>query len=75
MLSRKQLAEFERVGFVRLSGVFGDADAVRMRERVWAALASHHGMRQAAPETWTVEQPRHSQALSRAGAAAGAIPA
>jgi hypothetical protein len=67
VLSREQLAEFERVGFVRLSGVFGDADAVRMRERVWAALASHHGMRQAAPETWTVEQPRHFQALSRAG--------
>src|SRR5262249_56091975 len=67
MLTRAQTAEFDRVGFVRLSGVFGDADAVRMRERVWAALASHHGMRQAAPETWTVEQPRHFQALSRAG--------
>src|SRR5262245_25565241 len=66
MLTRAQTAEFDRVGFVRLSGVFGDADAVRMRERVWAALAAHHGMRQATPETWTVQQPRHFQALTRA---------
>jgi len=67
VLTAEQAEEFERSGFVRLSGVFSEADAVRMRERVWAALASHHGMRQAAPETWTIEQPRHFQALSRAG--------
>jgi len=39
-----------------------------MRGRIWAHLAEQHGMRCGTRSTWTVDQPRHFQALSRAGA-------
>ncbi len=67
MLTRDEISGFERFGFVRLSGVFTEADATRMCRRVWAALAERYGIREDAPETWTVEEPRHLQSLGRAG--------
>jgi len=45
----EQAEEFDRLGFVHLSGVFSEAEAVRMCEHVWAALTSRYGMRQLAP--------------------------
>jgi len=67
MLTRAQRAEFDRLGFVRLSGVFTETEAGGMREHVWAALAERYGVQRDQPDTWTVEQPRHLQSLVRAG--------
>jgi len=67
VLTREQLAEFERLGLVRLSTVFSESEAARMREHVCAALAERFGMRRDMPETWTLELPRHLQSLARAG--------
>ena len=67
MLSDQQLSEFDRDGLVRLSSLFSAADAAGMRERLWDAMAAQHGIERDAPSTWTVEEPRHFQALSRAG--------
>lgn len=59
-----------------LPGAVPEADVAAMRERFWAFLADRHGLRPDRPETWTVERPRHLQALRRSGAfAAMAAPA
>jgi hypothetical protein len=68
MLDEAQRAEFDRNGFVRLTGVFSAQDARAMRERIWAHLAEQHGVRRDDPTTWTIDQPRHFQTLSRGGA-------
>lgn len=57
MLVEHQRAEFEPLGVVRLTGVLSCADAARMRDRVWEALASEHGIRRDEPATWTIDQP------------------
>jgi hypothetical protein len=59
---------FERDGFVRLPGVFTEAEAAAMCANIWDVLGDVHGVRPHAPETWTVEVPRHLQRLTRAGA-------
>jgi len=67
MLSDEQLAEFDRAGFVRLPAIVPEGDCARIRESLWSALAAH-GIARGDRATWTVVQPRHLQALRRAGA-------
>ena len=67
-LTEQQREQFERLGVLRIAGVFGEDDAARMRHRLWEALARAHGMRPAEPATWTIEQPTGFQSLTRAGA-------
>jgi hypothetical protein len=68
MLAPAQRAEFERLGFTRLRGAFGERDAALMCDRIWAALAERHGIRRDDRTTWTVAIPRHLQSLPRSGA-------
>jgi hypothetical protein len=68
MLDDAQRAEFEQNGFLRLGGVFSAEDARAMRTRIWSHLTDQHGVRPDDPSTWTIDQPRHFQPLSRAGA-------
>lgn len=53
---------------MRLRGVFGEADAARMRERLWRMLSDEHGIQPGRPETWSVRQPTGFQALRRSSA-------
>jgi hypothetical protein len=68
LLSIEQRAEFDQLGFVRLTGAFAARDAKRMQDRIWAELKKHHGIERDAPDTWTIAEPRHLSALSRSGA-------
>lgn len=54
MLTPEQRAEFDEQGFVRLRGVFSDAEAAAMEAHVWAALERKHGVCPDDPETWNV---------------------
>ncbi len=65
MLSQPQRDEFEQCGVVRLRGAFGEADAARMRERLWKALSDEWGIQPGRPETWSVRQPTGLQPLRR----------
>src|SRR5690606_16591202 len=68
VLRRRMRDAFERDGFVRLPGVFGAAEAAAMCARIWDELARAHGIREDDPEAWTVEVPRHLQALAKTDA-------
>jgi hypothetical protein len=68
MLSSHQRDEFGRRGLLRLPGAIPAAAVATMRERFWAFLAVEHGLLPDRPETWTIERPRHLQALRRSGA-------
>lgn len=68
MLTIAQRSEFDRLGIVRLPGAIPSADVEHMREGLWAALRSQHGVLREAPETWTVLLPAGFQALVRSGA-------
>jgi len=62
------MSDFDSSGFVRVPDVFSAADAGRMCERIWQELARRHGIRREARGSWSVDQPRHLQALRRSGA-------
>ncbi|MCC6615237.1 MAG: phytanoyl-CoA dioxygenase family protein [Anaerolineae bacterium] len=68
MLSDIQKAEFQQAGVVRLTGVFSEADAHRMCQKIWDHLAEKHGIRPDNPATWTIRQPTGFQALTRSRA-------
>lgn len=61
-------AAIARAGFARLPRAFPAAEAAAMCDRIWSALEATHGMRRDDRATWTIAQPRHLQALPRAGA-------
>jgi hypothetical protein len=67
-LGERQLADFERDGVVRVPGVFAEADAARMRERMWEVLRAEHGIERDDPSTWKIVQPTGFQSLTRSGA-------
>lgn len=68
MLSAQQRSELERLGLTRVPSAFPADAAARMCEHLWDALARRHGIAQGARATWTVEEPRHLQALRHAHA-------
>jgi hypothetical protein len=68
MLTGKQQAQFEQCGVVRLTGVFGEADAARMLDQLWDSLADQYGAQRGEPATWTLKQPTGFQRLTRMGA-------
>lgn len=68
MLTAQQRSEFERLGLTCVPNAFPADAAARMCDRVWDALARRYGIARGAPTTWTVEEPRHLQALRRAHA-------
>jgi hypothetical protein len=68
MLSHSERDEFEHSGLLRLRGAVPDREIATMRDRFWEALATDHGIARDRPDTWTVERPRHLQALKRSGA-------
>src|SRR5437764_4220946 len=57
MLTTEQCTEFEDVGFVRLPGVFCEADAAPMREVLWRELTERYGMVRDDPGSWTTLRP------------------
>jgi hypothetical protein len=60
----------------RLPDAIPSDDVAVMRQRFWTFLAERDGVRPDEPWSWTVETPRHLQALRRSGAfAAMAAPA
>jgi hypothetical protein len=65
---RSAISDFESSGFVRVPGAFSAAVAAGICERIWQELARRHGIRREGRESWTVDQPRHLQALRRSGA-------
>jgi hypothetical protein len=66
MLTAEQRIDFDQLGVVRLTGVFSAADAARMREGLWQALAAQ-GLRRDDPATWRPVQATGFQALTRSG--------
>ena len=46
------VADFERVGIVKLTGVFSDERAAEMRDVVWRSWADAYGVRRDDPDTW-----------------------
>ncbi|MDG4825653.1 phytanoyl-CoA dioxygenase family protein [Asanoa sp. WMMD1127] len=68
MLSSPQRAAFALHGLLRLPAALPDPDVAAMRDRFWSFLTAEHGLRPDDPVTWTVEHPRHLQALRRSGA-------
>jgi len=68
MLSSEQREEFDRRGSLRLPGAVPAAAVTTMRDRFWDFLAAEHGLLRDRPDTWSVERPRHLQALRRSGA-------
>src|SRR5262245_48861592 len=67
MVTESQRAEFEQLGILRISGAVSRADAARMSDAVWDALAKQHGVRRDDPGTWKNRQPTGFQTLSRSG--------
>jgi hypothetical protein len=68
MLSIAQQLDFEQLGVVRLPGVFSEAAAQGMCDRIWSLLAAKHGIHPDEPATWTIRQPTGFQALTRSRA-------
>jgi hypothetical protein len=70
-LTPEQHAEFDRRGVLRLPG-FYPADVIGpMADRLWADLEQRFGILRDHPESWTVANPAHFQALKRSGAFSG----
>jgi Phytanoyl-CoA dioxygenase (PhyH) len=67
MLTDKQRAQFEQLGVVRLNGVFSEADAKWMLERLWDSLTEQYGIQRGEPATWALKQPTGFQSLTRLG--------
>jgi hypothetical protein len=57
MLSVRQCAEFDDLGFVRIVGAFSDDDAAAMRAVAWTEMSRKYGIREDDSATWTVERP------------------
>jgi len=57
MLTERQRAEFDDLGFVSLPGAFGIDDAAAMRAVAWRELGRKYGIRENDSATWTVERP------------------
>lgn len=57
MLTERQRAEFDDLGFVSLPGAFGVDDAAAMRAVAWRELTRKYGIRENDSATWTVERP------------------
>lgn len=68
VLTDEQRAEFDATGIVRLSGVFSDEDAARMRRVVWTELEQRHGVVEDDPATWTSAIPSRWKTSKKARA-------
>jgi hypothetical protein len=68
MLSKDEREEFERSGLLRLPSVIPPAAVAAMHDRFWEFLSTNHGIARERPGTWSVESPRHLQALKRSAA-------
>jgi phytanoyl-CoA dioxygenase PhyH len=68
MLVADQVAEFERHGLLKVESAVPPGVVDAMRDRFWDHLSREHGIDPDRSDTWTVERPRHLQALKRSGA-------
>ena len=68
VLTTEQLDEFDRRGVLRLPGFYPADDIGVMADRLWADLERRFGILRDRPESWTVANPAHFQALKRSGA-------
>jgi Phytanoyl-CoA dioxygenase (PhyH) len=57
MLTGRQHADFDDLGFLRVSGAFSTDDAATMRAVAWREMDRKYGIREADRATWTVEWP------------------
>jgi hypothetical protein len=57
MLTDRQRAEFDDLGFVRIPDAFSADDAAAMRTVAWRELGHRYGIREDDRATWTTEQP------------------
>lgn len=74
-LNPLQRDQFLAEGVLHLPGVIPRATAEAMADRLWAALASQHGVIRDRPETWTKERPGQFRDLRHSGAFAGMLSA
>jgi hypothetical protein len=58
---------FDRTGIVKLEGVFGAAEAARMREVVWGELQRRYGIERHDPTTWYRHEPTGLKTTKRSG--------
>jgi hypothetical protein len=68
ILTPEQHAEFDRRGVLRLPGFYPNDDIGQMADSLWDDLERRFGILRDRPETWTVANPTHFQALKRSGA-------
>jgi hypothetical protein len=61
-LDQAALEHFRALGWIRVRGAFGAADAATMRTVIWSALAKV-GIHRNDPSTWTKTRPEHLQHL------------
>jgi len=57
MLNAQELAVFARDGIVKVPSAFSADDAARMRDVLWAELATRHGIDRDDRSTWTTVRP------------------
>ncbi|HEX6686667.1 MAG TPA: phytanoyl-CoA dioxygenase family protein [Candidatus Limnocylindrales bacterium] len=68
MLSPSQRETFNRSGLLKVESAVPPAAIATMRDRFWDHLSREHGIDPDRVDTWTVERPRHLQALKRSRA-------
>lgn len=68
MLSPDQRETFNRSGLLKIESAVPPVDLATMRDRFWDHLSRKHGIDPDRADTWTVQRPRHLQALKRSGA-------
>jgi Phytanoyl-CoA dioxygenase (PhyH) len=68
ILTAEQRDEFDRRGILRLPRFYPGDVIAEMADRLWADLERRLGIVRERPQTWTVANPTHFQALKRSGA-------